>query len=852
MLSKDEDDRLPIDVTNGFTAYSNDPQGGRDVDRFLIQDIEQLNGSTLYVLPDKSVIEDFPQSGSQKEIFQTRIEYIIIYERVNRGGSYYELAPTRSFMRIGDNERIWIDLALEEDGPNVTHTGEYIVEIWTSLPPDWFNGLEGVDIKYSGKYLITSDPDGREKAWGADWLQVVPYDSIGGNGSDPETRTPVISVSDASIAEGSAPGGREIVFRIELSEASSDTIYVTYSVDGKTAIVGEDFQSNDGLIAFSPGETTQFVRVNIIHDLDMEPDETLTITLTNPDNATIGRGVATGTIINDDDGEGHPLSPFPSNTGFQPLTPVGDSRLKIMTSSFDADELTGIYSVVGVANDVAGGKDELLQLSSDDMVQKIYEWAIDSASEPVKRFLQQWNETKDVGAVVEKNIFDGVQLVFDIGNSIADDDPEFNAGAKVREIDRWFEKTRKDSLKLFGDLVGARIADWLRVGTSHSAISFSADLDITDRKAEIKAASGHTDTWLGSTGRDRIFLGDKNDFAWGGYGNDVLIGEAGNDILAGSQGNDVLVGGAGNDLFFGGAGNDMLRGDGGSDRMMGDAGDDRLLGGDGADTLIGGKGNDSLAGGLGADRLFGGAGVDRLIGGDGPDYLDGGQGPDVMFGGAGPDVYIVDNIGDQVIEPATKEDFTEIEEMPDQIISFVSYVLPRFVEVMNLTGTADTNGTGNEMNNFLFGNSGDNLLRGLDGDDHISGGSGNDMISGGDGSDNLTGGPGADIFLFDSDPQNMSQDLIQDFQHDEGDRILLSKTFFSGFDYTGTIRSEDFRAGWMETEPWDASDRLIYDTSSGILYYDKDGIGGEVATVVAWLGSWKHPALGFVDIEIIA
>ena len=77
----------------------------------------------------------------------------------------------------------------------------------------------------------------------------------------------------------------------------------------------------------------------------------------------------------------------------------------------------------------------------------------------------------------------------------------------------------------------------------------------------------------------------------------------------------------------------------------GDEGIGVLVGGGKDDHLYGGGGNDLLEGGDSGDYLQGDAGVDRL---------DGGTGADTMVGGAGSDFYLIDNIGDQVIEGLEK------------------------------------------------------------------------------------------------------------------------------------------------------------------------------------------------------
>ena len=75
-------------------------------------------------------------------------------------------------------------------------------------------------------------------------------------------------------------------------------------------------------------------------------------------------------------------------------------------------------------------------------------------------------------------------------------------------------------------------------------------------------------------------------------------------------------------------------------------------GGDGNDIITAGAGIDSLIGGAGNDTLNGGAGNDTLDGGANNDTLDGGTGADVLTGGAGNDTYVVDDIGDSVVEAA--------------------------------------------------------------------------------------------------------------------------------------------------------------------------------------------------------
>lgn len=128
-----------------------------------------------------------------------------------------------------------------------------------------------------------------------------------------------------------------------------------------------------------------------------------------------------------------------------------------------------------------------------------------------------------------------------------------------------------------------------------------------------------------------------------------------------------------------------------------------------------------------------GDGPDVILALGGDDVLDGGLGADVMLGGDGNDTYVVDDIGDLVME------------FPfggwDTVRSSISYSLDaapdtRFtVENLTLIGAAAIDGTGNRLDNLLIGNGAANLLDGRAGDDRIDGGAGADTMIGGLGDD---------------------------------------------------------------------------------------------------------------------
>lgn len=217
----------------------------------------------------------------------------------------------------------------------------------------------------------------------------------------------------------------------------------------------------------------------------------------------------------------------------------------------------------------------------------------------------------------------------------------------------------------------------------------------------------------------------------------VLLGTPLNDSIIGNTLANTINGQAGDDTIRAGEGADIVDGGSGNDLLYGDAGDDVLLGGDGNDQLRGGDGADQLIAGSGNDEMDGGSGDDVLTGGDGNNLLDGGAGADELVGGAGDDIYVVDDVGDMVIEVAN--------EGLDLVVSSVSVILPEHVESIELIGTANIDAVGDDLANALTGNSGNNNLQGSGGDDTLNGGSGDDFLDGGIGDDTLDGGVGVDV-----------------------------------------------------------------------------------------------------------
>ena len=431
------------------------------------------------------------------------------------------------------------------------------------------------------------------------------------------------------------------------------------------------------------------------------------------------------------------------------------------------------------------------------------------------------------------------------------------------------------------------------------------DGDATDGTAgdDIINGLGGDDTIEGFGGNDTLNGGNDDDLLFGGAGNDVLDGGAGADGLVGDAGDDSMRGGDGDDAFeFGsGHGNDTVDGGAGLfdaltflgagadvtvdfragtassaagtllfsniETAYGSAGQDLLIGGSTAVVLGGASGDDTLVGGAGNDRLHGddllviddGAGPggrlplghDSIDGGAGDDTIEGGRGNDTMLGGSGSDLFRLDGssgeeFGHDSIDGGGGANTIELTAGAAVIVDLEAGTLSG--------GAADEAASAvarNIWNFIVFDDEGfDDRIAGFNGANRLESGGGNDTLIGRGGADTLVGGAGADELVFDvapSSPANAS--VIVGFAGGV-DTLVLDRVAFTSIGASGDFAAGDarFTANASGTAQ-DASDRIVYNTASGELWYDFDGNASGAAQLIATLQG--APTLAATDITVV-
>lgn len=218
------------------------------------------------------------------------------------------------------------------------------------------------------------------------------------------------------------------------------------------------------------------------------------------------------------------------------------------------------------------------------------------------------------------------------------------------------------------------------------------------------------------------------------------------------------------------------------------------------DGSLGTQGNGGVFGGEGNDRLYNGAGDNALYGEEGNDTLMGGAGADLLNGGAGSDRVAYSSATAGVVASLANPSINTGDAAGD-----------RYISIENLSGT--------KFNDVLNGNSTTNL---------INGGNGNDVIKGYAGNDTLTGSLGSDTFVFNTALHNTNNvDTITDFNR-VADTIQVDNAFFLGL-AAGALAASAFKD--IAVGAKDSNDRIIYNSDTGILYFDRDGSGSTYGNV---------------------
>jgi hypothetical protein len=168
-------------------------------------------------------------------------------------------------------------------------------------------------------------PEGAVFSPATDFFFRVSY--TGGTGNDitiTRVAPPTLAISDVTVTERNS-GNTPATFAVTLSyPIANATVTFNFATAGGTAVPGSDFTAIvGGVLSFSPGTTSRTIVVQVNGDTVVEPDETFTVNLSSPVNATIADGQGICTILNDDGATSPTPTATPGGTATPSPTPGG-------------------------------------------------------------------------------------------------------------------------------------------------------------------------------------------------------------------------------------------------------------------------------------------------------------------------------------------------------------------------------------------------------------------------------------------------------------------------------------------------------------------------------------------------
>jgi Ca2+-binding RTX toxin-like protein len=337
---------------------------------------------------------------------------------------------------------------------------------------------------------------------------------------------------------------------------------------------------------------------------------------------------------------------------------------------------------------------------------------------------------------------------------------------------------------------------------------------------------------------------NSNDIGYGSKGVDNATLRLGDDTYYGNEGNDLLIGHQGADYLDGGAGNDIFNITGFQTGVFG----------------ISSKADDGNA-----EWIATGAKHDVIIGGDGLDTLRITSG--AVDATAGTVVLNDDNFQSmEQVEIGTTVGRLNVEDSALQLLNDHYYlkagttesasaktggvdggssVTPNFNNVsVDASGITDADADAATGGLTFVGNGNINTFIGTANNDTFIGNGGNDVLTGGAGSDTfqfgkvhtmtVTGAATTVQTYTDVATTLTGVDTITDFTSGV-DKIVLDNDQFSAFVSTGAISAGNLVQGVGVTAAADADDYLIFNATSGALYYDADANGAGLAVQIASL-----------------
>ncbi len=187
------------------------------------------------------------------------------------------------------------------------------------------SSLAGKSVKF--RWRMVTDPGGYVWGWWVDDVRIYTCSS-----TTVQFNSPTYNVTEN--------GGSATITAI-LNAVSSNTVTVNYATSNGSAAAGSDYTAASGTLTFSPGATSQTFSVPITNDTLDEDDETISIALGGPTNASLGTQSSTTLTILDNDAA--PTVQF-SSANYSASEGAGSAAITIHLSAASGKTVTVNYA----------------------------------------------------------------------------------------------------------------------------------------------------------------------------------------------------------------------------------------------------------------------------------------------------------------------------------------------------------------------------------------------------------------------------------------------------------------------------------------------------------------------------
>ena len=286
-LAVDDDASTLQNTSVDIAVLSNDDDP--DGDELTVESVESMSGATLEILDDGSVRYLPPVDFVGTDTFTYTIDnghgaaasatVRVEVDPINQP-PVVDAGPDQNVV-LPDSARLQ-GSAADDDLPNNT-----LVTTWTKLM-----GPDGMTIVSPSTVI-------REVTFTEAGVYEFQLEASDSEFTVTDTVMVTVSVGDLTVVEGSG-GLTEAMVPVTLSSASNQAVAVDFLTFDGTALTSCDYVRQFGTLSFAVGETSKEIRLPIVGDLAVEPNEDLMVRLGNVVGAKMGDGEGMVTIEDDD------------------------------------------------------------------------------------------------------------------------------------------------------------------------------------------------------------------------------------------------------------------------------------------------------------------------------------------------------------------------------------------------------------------------------------------------------------------------------------------------------------------------------------------------------------------------